>query len=371
MQPALGTGDAGSRCDLAFVLPDLRLGGAQRVATDLIRAWSAQGRSVCVITLADTDTDFFPLGPGANRVALGLQFPSGSLPGALMHTLRRVARLRAAIHASGAARVLSFVAGTNILTVLATRGLGLRVVISERNDPSRQDIGRQWEVLRRLTYRFANLVTANSHVAIAALRNYVPERRLKFIGNGVGPAHPAPREQQRESFLAVGRLTDQKGFDVLLDAFARCAAVYPAWTLVVAGDGPNRARLMEQAERLGIASKIVWAGAVHNIEDLYRRAGAFVLPSRFEGMPNALLEAMSFGLPVVATATVSNVQELVSASGSGLVVSADDVVALAEAMCDVAASPSDRARMGRAGVAAVRPLSLEAALREWDSALQF
>ena len=370
MQPALAETKAGA-CDLAFVLPDLRLGGAQRVATNLIRAWAAQGRRVCVITLAGVETDFFPLDQRASRVALDLQVPSESLLAALTQTLRRIVRLRAAIRASGTRRVLAFVAGTNILTVLATRGLGLRVVISERNDPSRQNIGRAWQVLRRLTYRFASLVTANSQVAIAALREYLPERRLAFIANGVGHARPSAPEQQRESFLAVGRLTDQKGFDVLLDAFARCAAMCPTWTLVVAGDGPNRARLIEQAERLGIASAVVWLGAIANIDDAYQRAGAFVMPSRFEGMPNALLEAMSFGLPVVATDNVSAARELVSVTGAGLVVPADDAVALAQAMCELAASPSDRARMGRAGVAAVKPLSLEAALREWDSALQW
>lgn len=357
------------RCDLAFILPDLRLGGAQRAATHLIRAWSKAGIKVCVITFAGAGSDFFPLAPGIDRIGLDVQTPTGSLWRALTENVRRIRLLRAAIRTTGAGRVLSFVAGTNVLTVLATRGLRCRVVVSERNDPTRQDIGRVWARLRRYVYPHADLVTANSTMAIASLTAFVPAERLRLIPNSVeAPLAPAERVPER-MFLAVGRLTHQKGLDVLLRAFAQTRQQYP-WRLTIAGDGEERDSLKDLAKSLAIGKYVDWVGAVADVAALYRRAGVFVLSSRFEGTPNALLEAMASGIPVIVTDAIS-AAEMVTAARCGRVVRGNDDVALAAAMCELAAADAaERQRMGLLAAQAVRSQTIDVALQQWDSALR-
>ena len=353
--------------DLVFVLPDLCLGGAQRVATHLIERWVSAGQRVCVITLGTVESDFFPLPAGAARIALGMQAPTHSLFAAVVENLRRVHKLRAAIRGTGARTVLSFVAGTNVLALFATRGLGLRVVVSERNDPARQPIGRVWALLRRASYGWADVVTANSAGAVATLSAFVPRGRLRFIPNGVALAQsPAPREPV---FLAVGRLSHQKGFDVLLEAFALASPKLAGWRLIVLGEGELRAILADQARRLGIEGLVEMPGAVADPAAYYARAAVFVLSSRFEGTPNALLEALASGTPAIVTDTVSIAAGLV-ASGAALLVPAGSAVALSDALCEFAANPPLRNRAAAAAVASVQDQSLDSVLVLWNQALE-
>jgi len=357
-------------CDLAFVLPDLRLGGAQRVAVNLVHAWLEQHTRVCVITIAGRDTDFFRLDPRVPRIALGMQQPTASILGALAGNVRRLASLRAAIVATGAHRVLAFVAGTNVLTLLATRRLGVRVVISERNDPARQRIGSVWNSLRSWTYRWADAVTANSDTAMQALAAFVPRQRLAFIANGLAvPDAGNPQPARERTFLAVGRLHHQKGFDVLLSAFAAARPQCPGWRLIIAGGGEDLRSLGALAEQLGLSENVDFPGAVEDPFALYRRASVFVLPSRFEGTPNALLEAMACGVPVVVSDAISDVHALVGDTGAGVVVPSEDSVAMARALCELAADEGGRRRMGAAAAGAVRDQSLGPVLSQWNAIL--
>lgn len=359
---------AHSAHDLAFVLPDLRLGGAQRVACQLLDEWSRRGIHVCLITLSATDSDFFTAHP-FSRVALGMQQPSNSTAAALVNTVRRVRHLRRAIRQADAPRALSFIAGTNILTLLATRGLPLRVVVSERNDPARQRIGRVWELLRRRCYRWADVVTANSVGAMDALHAHVPAARLVLIPNSVTPRAPTDPALRRPVFLAVGRLSHQKSFDILLQAFAKTRARCPGWRLTIVGDGEESASLRDLATTLGVGDLVTWTGLVAEPDTYYREAGIFVLSSRHEGMPNALLEAMAAGMPVVVTDALSEATDLVSQPGSGRVTKTNDPVALAEAMCELAANSELRARMGAAAAAAIGDRSVSSVLARWNDVL--
>ena len=356
--------------DLAFVLPDLALGGAQRTATRLLAGWSERSRRVCLITIGGADEDFFAPSGAVERVALDLKHPSTYLAAALAANFGRVRRLRAAIRASGAPRVLSFVAGTNVLSLLATRGLDLRVVISERNDPRRQDIGPRWDWLRRRTYRWADVVAANSAAAMESLAAYVPQSRLMYVANPVEMPAEVPGPKRRAPvFVAVGRLTRQKGFDVLLRAFAAAGPTLSGWRLVLVGDGEERAALELLSRQLGISDRVEWPGAVANPAPFYARSSAFVLSSRFEGTANSLLEAMAWQLPVIATRAAAAESEIEDGV-SGLVVPAEDVVALSAAMCKLAANSALREQLGQSAVSRLGGRSLPDVLAAWDSVLR-
>lgn len=168
-----------------------------------------------------------------------------------------------------------------------------------------------------------------------------------------GAAHggaPAPLR-----ILSVGRMVPDKGQGLLLDAVAELDRRGVPVALTLVGDGPDRPALEARVERLGLGDRVTLAGALahEEVADLYRRADVFCLPSFAEGLPVVLMEAMSHGLPVVAT-RIAGVAELVEDGVSGALVSAGRVDVLVDALRRLAADPVLRSRLGAAGRARVR-----------------
>jgi GalNAc-alpha-(1->4)-GalNAc-alpha-(1->3)-diNAcBac-PP-undecaprenol alpha-1,4-N-acetyl-D-galactosaminyltransferase len=354
--------------DVTLVIGDLREGGAQRVASTLAGAWADAGHRVAVITFADGDGDVYPLDRRASRIVIGHRSPSTNPISALCANIRRIVALRRAIREGGAPVVISFVGTTNILVILATLGLRIRVVISERNDPARQSLGPAWDRLRRLVYRHADLVTANSRNAIDTLAAYVPRNRLRLVPNPVNRPPVQSTVKQRDAvILNVGRLTIQKAQDVLIRAFGRVAAETPNWRLVIAGTGEREHELRTLARSLGIADRVDFPGWV-DPWTLFPKAAIFALPSRFEGTPNALLEAMSAGVPPIVSDTSGGALEFVENGETGLVVRAIEDE-LADALLYLIHDESERNRLGAAAQERVRSSDLTIVLGIWSAVI--
>lgn len=179
----------------------------------------------------------------------------------------------------------------------------------------------------------------------------VDPARVHLIPNGVdcdfwSPAADGPKGGAR--LIAVGRLERVKGVDVLIDAFARLAEQHPDARLTIVGDGGERAALERQAATLGLSDRIAFLGTMDaaGVRQCYRQANLFVLPSRSEGLPLALLEAMACALPAVA-ARVGGVGEVMTPA-TGLMVPPEDPPALAAALSDMLDDPARLRAAGRA-----------------------
>ena len=279
--------------------------------------------------------------------------------------------MRRKIHGSGAEFVISFIHTNNIFTILACLGLRrVRLIISERNDPLRQHLAPPWAMLRRLLYRFADRVTANSYGALEAMAAYVPRRKLAFVPNPLRqPSSGQVVTFTAPTFLSVGRLVHQKGMDILLKAFQSVAAEIPEWRLVIVGDGPLRCDLKAQARSLGIDGRVDWVGRVIDPFPYFHAAEVMVLPSRFEGTPNALLEAMSCGLAAVVTDGSPGPLEIVQNEVTGLVVPVEDTSSLAAALGRMAKDPTLRARLGKAGRERMNVYELDRVLEVWETVI--
>ncbi len=355
--------------DVALVIADLGGGGAQRVVTLLAEGWAARGRGVTVITFAGPERDFFALAPGVERIVLGGRGATRSSAGALRANLDRVRRLRRALKSIPAPVVVGFIAHTNVILVLAAIGLGKRVVVSERNDPRRQSFGPIWDALRRWLYPRADVVTANSRAAVEAMAAFVPRAKLAFLPNPLRPPAPARAVRREAMVLAVGRLEPQKGHDVLLEAFAALAPEHRDWRLHLLGEGGERSRLAARIAGLGLDGRVRLEGIVADPFPWYRRAGAFVLASRFEGTPNALMEAMSCGLPPIVSDAATGALDLVEDGRTGLVFPAGDAAALAKTLGRMMADTELRRRIGEAAPGRVAQFALDRVLDVWDETL--
>ncbi len=204
-------------------------------------------------------------------------------------------------------------------------------------------------VLHRV-WRRAAAVVANSEGLRALARRFDARVPIRVIPNGVDASRFSPPSQRAWApphLLFVGRVVYQKGLDVLLQALVMVPDP-PLWHLTIAGDGPHRLALEALVSRLGLQKYVTFAGwqPPERIPDFYRRANLFVFPSRDEGMPNAVLEAMASGLPVIATCIAGN-EELITPE-VGVLTPKDDPRSLAEALDVLLRDAALRQRMGEA-----------------------
>jgi GalNAc-alpha-(1->4)-GalNAc-alpha-(1->3)-diNAcBac-PP-undecaprenol alpha-1,4-N-acetyl-D-galactosaminyltransferase len=248
--------------------------------------------------------------------------------------------------------LLSFIDVSNVHAVLAASGLDVRVVISERTDPAmNRAISRPWRILRRLCYWRADVVVAQTDGAARWLEDQC-KVNVQVIPNSLRVLS-TPAVARERLIIAVGRLKREKGFDLLLDAFASLKSRFPDWSVRILGEGPERGALEHQANALQIVDSVEFAGAVGNVEDWMARAALLVHPSRREGFPNAVLEAMAMGMAVICTDCRSGPSELIEDGVNGRLVPVDDGRRLAIAMDELMSDGALRERFG-ANASAVR-----------------
>ncbi len=349
---------------VALIVPSLEAGGAERVLALLAPALAARGHEVSLVTLADADTDFYDVAAPVRRVGLGVLEPGRRPP-----LLRGPSRLRRWLRREQPDVAVSFILKMNLVTLLAVAGLGVPVIVSERVDrlyPTAAPL----RMLRRTLYpRAATLVVQTD----AAARSFAGlAARLRTIPNPVPVAPDAPGAAGPDDpplLLGVGRLHEQKGFDLLLRAFASLPPELAPWRLELHGEGPRRAELTALAGELGVADRVALPGRTTEIDDVYRRASLFVLSSRWEGFPNVLVEAMARGLPCVSFACPSGPDEIIRDGEDGILVPDGAVEALAGALARAMTSPELRAHLAAAAPAVAERFSVEAVTDRWEAAL--
>lgn len=329
--------------DVVFVIGDMSAGGSQRVLQRISGELAERGHRLAVVTLSDGSSDFFALDERIHRVSIGLQKPSRGKISSVRGNLLIAWRLRQELARLAPATVCSFIGVTNILVLAASILTPFWLVVCERNNPEKQALGFPWEALRRATYKWASLVTANSMEALNALSTYVPRKKLFLLRNPLPVGSRIPRERDAV-VLAVGRLSPQKGFDVLLDAWAGVKA--PGWHLNIVGAGTELLPLQAQATALGILDRTSFLPPVADILELYLSASILAAPSRFEGTPNVVLEASLTGLTAVVSQGCGDALEIVQDGVSGRVVPIGDANALREALQDLVDDRDKRQQYG-------------------------
>ena len=236
-------------------------------------------------------------------------------------------------------------------------------------------MGRAWTFLRRIAYRRAARVVSVS-AGVDACFAWLPPSRRAVIPNPVcseqvGSEGGEPLVLRwSHAVAAMGRLEFEKGLDLLIRAFARLAAGFPDWGLVILGQGTQRSELESLVAELGMQERIELPGAIPNPFPTLKRADLFVLPSRSEGFGNALAEAMACGLAVVAADCWRAPPGIVRNGTDGILVPPEDVEALAAAMAGLMADDEKRRALGAEAARSVRRFELDQVSRTWDELLR-
>lgn len=360
---------------LLFLIHSLSMGGAERVTVNLANHWATKGWNVSIATLTGHGEDFYPLHPSVDRIRLGLAGESGGMFSALAGNAARIRAVRRVLLEHRPDVAVGMMTTANVLLALAASGTGIPVIGSERIHPPALPVGRPWAVLRRWAYGRLDALVALTRPSAAWLQRYTQARRIVVIPNAVpwplpvGAPVRLPEEllpADRHVLLAVGRLNEQKGFDLLLRAFVLIAARFPAWDLVIVGDGPERPALEQMVRDLGLAQRVVLAGRAGNVGDWYRRADLYVMSSRFEGFPNTLVEAMAHGVPAVSFDCATGPADIIRDGVDGLLVPPEDVERLSDTLARLMSDDAQRLRLASRAVEARERFSLERVASMWE-----
>ncbi|WP_280569548.1 glycosyltransferase [Chromohalobacter sp. 296-RDG] len=323
---------------IAVFLPSLAGGGAERVMVTLANGFAIRGVAVDLVVVAAEGAYLADVSPRVRLVELGASRVLYSLPALVryLHRERPHALLSALNHA-------------NIIALWARKlaRSGTRLVVSERNtlsrDVSDDRLERLVPWLMRLSYPSADAIVAVSDGVADDLARTVrlPRERIDVVYNPINTklaelceaplTHPWLKSGQPPVIVAAGRLTVQKDFATLIEAFAEVRKTH-AVRLVILGEGELRPELEARIEELGIGDNVALPGFVDNPYPWMRKASLFVLSSAWEGFCNVLAEAMACGTPVVSTNCPSGSAEILEDGKWGRLVPVGDTSALARAM---------------------------------------
>ncbi len=355
-------------------------GGAERVTAALANHWATLGWQIDVVTLASTEADRFQVQPAVHRTAMNLAGESSSMIRRVTENIKRIWALRRIIADTKPHVALSMTSRCNVMLALTSLGFKNMVSIgSERIHPPEYPIGAAWAWLRARVYGLLDAVVVFTGEAQRWVYDHTSAQLVRVIPNPVTwplvPHRPirSPNEvgaPGRKRLLAVGRLAPQKGFAALIAVFARLASRFSDWELVIVGEGSERAHLQQMIDRLELGSVVFLPGHVGNIGDWYGRADLFVLTSRFEGFPNVLAEAMTYGLPVISVDCATGPREIVRPQVDGLLIDVDDDSALEGALERLMRNTREREQFARRAIEARDRFAIKRVHAMWMSLFQ-
>jgi len=354
---------------ITIVMSALDSGGAERILTTLANAWSERGIKIHLLTYQEpTYKPFYSLHPGITLCNLNLLNNNKNLVVRLCDMFRRLSVLRQNFKKQKPELIVAFIDITNITTLIAAIGLQIPVIVSERTDPHHYNIGFFNALLRKITYPWAkHIVVQTSHSL-----SYFPitlQNQISVIPNPVAipPQNSYDKiDFSKKQIVAAGRLSKEKGFDLLLLAFAEIHAKFPEWKLVIWGEGAEGDSLKRLCVSLDLESHVSFPGVTQNIYAALAQGSIFVLPSRLEGFPNALCEAMAIGLAVVAFNCRSGPSDIVRDQIDGLLVPPENVAALGNAMEQLMGNIELRQQLGNRAAEIVQRFPIERIMKEWD-----
>ena len=256
----------------------------------------------------------------------------------LIDRIKRYKEVKKIVKAEKPDLVLSMPEDTGIYVLWGLLGVKVPVYVSERNNPWVMPDVKITRILRKLMYPFAKGIIFQTEMAKSFFSKRIKKKGV-VLSNPVDDERiPQPFKGERETIIVgAGRLSKQKNFPLLINAFSEFVKQFSDYRLVIYGEGPDRQKLEKLIESLKIEDKVELPGRQENLPELMNSKAMFVLSSDYEGMPNVLIEAMCMGMPVIATDCPSGgPRELIQDRKNGMLVPVDSQDELLKAMCYMA-----------------------------------
>jgi GalNAc-alpha-(1->4)-GalNAc-alpha-(1->3)-diNAcBac-PP-undecaprenol alpha-1,4-N-acetyl-D-galactosaminyltransferase len=352
---------------IVFVISALSNGGAARIASILTSSWAEQGLEVTLFTtyLHENQEDFYSLSPKVKRLRLAdLVF---SKDRTFFSYSKRLTFFRRQILKLNPQVVISFADRINVLTLISLVGTGVPTIVCERSNPFLKPLPPLLNLLRRFTYRFL--------AAEVCVQTQIVRRQFQtnwgitssVISNPIklNKVSNIPLMKRQKIILSVGRFCFEKGQDLLLISWANIAKNHPDWKLRFVGDGNDLCRLQKLTKILQVDKQVEWMGKVRDVWSEYQKAQIFILPSRYEGFPNALLEAMAMGCACIST-NFQGSNEIIDDGVSGLLCDLEQGDSMSLTLQKLIKSPEIRVKFSLSATQVKENYSIKNHLRQWE-----
>lgn len=355
---------------LALLIPSLDIGGAQRVLSELANYWAKKGQRITIITLQKQDSEpFYPLNPKIALIQINQSENSTSNMKRIKNILKKLYLLRKTIKQIEPQAIVSFLDIMNVTTLLAICGLNIPIVISERTDPHFYKLPRFYDTIRRWVYPYCNRLVVQTQ----STAQYFPDSFKSFttiIPNPVIFAKNLPKASSKtaQNLLSLGRLIPTKDHAILIKAFSLIAKTYPKLTLSIYGEGSERENLQKLIDDHHLQKRVFLKGVTNDVYKVLAEGDLFLFPSQYEGFPNALCEAMSVGLPVIASNCSGNV-DVVEDGINGRLFPVGDVDALTKLLQELLEDEKQRERLSNNAQKITETLHPDKIYPQWDKVI--
>jgi glycosyltransferase involved in cell wall biosynthesis len=361
---------------ILILIPSLSMGGAERVAVTLSNYWSENGHEVTIYTLLKDYSVFYSVSPLVKIEHLSYGKESSSFFSAIFQNIKIIKKLRILMKVSSPDIAIGFMTASNVYLSLARIGLSINCMGSEHIHPPMMKIGMIWDILRKFSYRNLDVVFTLSEKSATWLRTHTWAKKLVVLPNPM--SYPLPSQQpfletgrwmpaERSACLAVGRLTPQKGFDILIRAFSLLALEFLEWDLIIVGEGEDRENLELLVNELQLSGRVFLVGRAGNVSDFYRRAELYVMSSRFEGFGNTLAEALTYGLPAISFDCDVGPSDIIDHDRNGLLINEISPIGLASGMKELMLDKPRRKRFSRKAIEARSKYAVAAVAAGWEA----
>lgn len=349
---------------ICFILGTLQFSGAEKIVKYIINELSKDDYEISVILLSCTKK-YDDL---KNIHQIPLFIEKEEKGNKITRVTKRIRRIRKVIFENSFDLVVSFGVKFNLDVAEAMRGNKTKLILCERNDPVHDPSSRLLRIRRKIAYKIADGYVFQTKTIQKFFSKKIQKKSV-VIPNFIEkqPIEEECYEPKRKAFATSARLDiHQKDQITLLKAFASFNKEYPEYKLEIYGDGPDRKELEKLSIELGIQNNVIFHGRVDNPMDSIKQCEAFILSSIYEGMPNALIEAMSVGMPCISTnCGGGGAAELIESEKNGILVEIGNEEELVAAMIKICENPEYAQELGKNAYEINEKLKIEKIIKMW------
>lgn len=329
---------------IILYIGSLARGGAERVVVNLAEYLQKDGYEIVIVTKEQEKVEY-KVPHGVRRI-LGDICGDEIVASRIKNFCNRVKKLRQIWKTEKPDLIVSFIKKNNLMAILSSRGLKVPILVAVRSAAFREYPGL-YKHIAKVLFRMADGVIVQTPEQAAYFGKKI-KRKTCMLPNPIRPEFMEEvfTGERRDEIVTVGRLDNNKNQSMLVEAFARIASQYPNMKVFLYGDGDRRGKIADLIRKKGLENRVLLAGQQTDVKAKIQGARIFVLTSRVEGIPNAMIEAMALGIvPVSTDFGGGGAGQLIEDGENGFIIPVDDVDALAERLKHILSNPVEEGRM--------------------------
>ncbi len=329
---------------ICFATPQLTGGGAERVVSVLSSTLAELGHDVAIIIYDRRDNEYQTSEAVKKYYLCDEKYSSN----ALLRRLQRIFYVRNFIKNNAYEYVVPFLWRAVVQTFLSTRGLGIKFISTLRNNP--YELSRSERLKTDIVTFFADAHFVQNNMQ----KNYYwksIQKKTFVLSNPVGDAFINDSKKYSDEIkkiVSVGRLNKQKNYDLLIDAIEIVAKEYPDISVDIWGIGEEESRLNRIIDNKNLSRFIALRGRTNNVKDVLSASDLFIMTSNYEGMPNSLLEAMTYGMPCISTDCPTGPSDLIENEKNGFLIKMNAKQELSDKIIELINNPQKAINLGKA-----------------------